>query len=181
MYSRSYSSEGVVLAKRNLGEADIIITLFAKNIGKASLLAKGVRLPKSRKRGHIEVFNSIKFQATKSKGIDLITEADLLRDFNLVKRDLKRASVAYFLIEVTNKLTQDREPHNSVLELLLNSLSELESGNPSKIVKNKFIKDILVELGFWPQSQELKDPDRVLEEVAERSLGSIRVGRRVLS
>ena len=63
MKPRSYTSEGIVLARRNYGEADRILVIYSKNFGRVSYMAKGVRRPKSRKRGHIEVFNYIKFQA----------------------------------------------------------------------------------------------------------------------
>jgi len=38
----------------------------------------------------------------------------------------------------------------------------------------------LVIAGFWPKEKKLVNPDEKLEEVIERSINSIRVGRKVL-
>ena len=51
MKPRSYTSEGVVLARRHFGEADRILVLYTKNFGRISLIAKGVRRPKAGKGG----------------------------------------------------------------------------------------------------------------------------------
>jgi len=67
MIIKNYSSKGIVLAKRNFSETDRIIVLYTKNLGKISLIAKGVRKLKSRKRGSLEVFNLISFSAAKTR------------------------------------------------------------------------------------------------------------------
>ena len=46
-----YSTEAILLAVRNYGEADKIATLFSKDFGKISALAYGCRRPKSRMAG----------------------------------------------------------------------------------------------------------------------------------
>jgi len=45
--------EGIILKRRNLGEADRILTVFTLHKGKLPVLAKGVRRPKSKKRGSL--------------------------------------------------------------------------------------------------------------------------------
>lgn len=49
MKLRTYSSEGIVLSRKNYGEADRILVILSKNFGKLSLLAKGIRKIKSKK------------------------------------------------------------------------------------------------------------------------------------
>ncbi|KKQ95605.1 MAG: hypothetical protein UT21_C0002G0001, partial [Candidatus Woesebacteria bacterium GW2011_GWA1_39_11b] len=34
-------------------------------------------------------------------------------------------------------------------------------------------------LGFWPKNKKIADPDRFIEEILERELASIRVGKRL--
>ena len=79
MKQRSYSSDGIILSRKNYGEADRILIVLSKNFGKLSLLAKGIRKIKSKKRGHLEIFSKIKFSAVKGHGFDLMTEADYKR------------------------------------------------------------------------------------------------------
>ena len=180
MKSRGYSDQGVVLARRNFGEADRIVVIFSENHGKVSLLAKGVRKPKSRKRGHIEVFSLIKFQAVKTNSIDLITEAETIDSFEVVRKDLKKVSVAYFFVEAIGKITHDGEPHQNIFEILVKFLNLLKTTPNLKFLRNDFTKELLIATGFWPLGKKLDDPDTVLEEVTERRMNSIRVGKKVI-
>jgi len=52
---RVYKTEAIVLKRVNVGEADKILTLYTPNPGKLSAIAKGVRRPKSKLGGHLEL------------------------------------------------------------------------------------------------------------------------------
>jgi DNA repair protein RecO (recombination protein O) len=177
---RSYKSEGIVLARRDYGEADRILILFSKDFGKLSLLAKGIRKLKSRKRGHLEVFSYIKFSAISGKGLDIITEAEIINNFSLVRKNLKKVSVAYYFMEVVGRVTREGEKNEDLFEIILDYLARLEKTDKLSSLRKGFVIDILVVLGFWPKAKEMFDPDQVLEEVVERKINSVRVGKRVL-
>ncbi len=178
---RSYSSEGIILARRNYGEADRILSVMTADLGRISLLAKGVRRPKSRKRGHIEVFNLLKFQASRGRGLDLMTEAEVIEDYSKVRQDLRKTAVAYFLTEVVGKITREEEPHRDLFALLKNTLEEICETTRLKDLRSEFTRKALVLVGFWPEGKKMDNPDYILEEVTERKIGSIRVGRKITS
>ena len=180
MKPRTYTSEGIVLARRNFGEADRILVLYTKNFGKVSLLAKGIRRPKSRKRGHVEVFNRINFQAVKGRGLDIITEAEVTEDFSEIRKSLKKISLAYYLMEVVGRITHEGEEKTEVYNLLLTSLQKLKSTKMLKKLRLDFIGDLLITLGYWPVGVPLTSPDEKLEEVTERAIYSERVGKRMI-
>ena len=60
--------EAIVLKRIEYGEADRILTVLTKNHGKISVIAKGVRKPKSKLAGGIEIFcvNSISYVNSKN-------------------------------------------------------------------------------------------------------------------
>ncbi|MDP1710145.1 MAG: DNA repair protein RecO, partial [bacterium] len=118
MKPRSYTSEGIVLARRDYGEADRILAVYSKLHGRVSLIAKGVRRLKSKKRGHIEVFNLINFQAIVGRGLDIMTEAEVINDMSEFKKNLKRVSLAYYFMEVIGKITHEGEANHEVYNLL---------------------------------------------------------------
>lgn len=178
---RSYSSEGVVLARRSFGEADRIIILFTRDYGRLSFIAKGVRKVTSRKRGHIEVFSHIKFHANKGKGIDIMTEAETVEGFGKVRDDLKKVAVAYFFLEVVGKVVREGEPHEQLFGLLLEYLRELEGVSSLRNLRNEFTRKALISLGFWPEGKRMDNPDYILENVAEKKITSIRVGKKLVS
>lgn len=181
MNSKLYSSKGIILGRRNYGEADRILSVFSEDYGRLSLLAKGVRKPKSRKRGHIEIFSLIKFQAVKGKGFDLITEAEVEEGFDSLRKNLKRISVAYYVTEVVQKITQEHEPNTHLFDLITETLSKLGKVKELKALREDFVKKILVQGGYWPENTEMQDSDAKLEEVIERQVYSTRVGKLIAS
>ena len=177
---RTYSDEGIVLARRNFGEADRILSIYTKNHGRISVIAKGIRKLTSRKRGHLEIFSYIRFQAVEGHGIGILTEVETINSFESFKKDLKKVSLAYFFCEVIGKITHEHERNDGIFELILNYLEKLQFEDRLKSLRMNFILDLLVIAGFWPKGKILLNPDEKLEEVIERSINSIRVGRKVL-
>lgn len=180
MIPRGYTSEGIVLTRRNSGEADRIISIYSKDKGRISLIAKGVRKPKSRKRGHIEVFNLVKFQAVLGRGLDIMTEAEVINDFKSVRISLKKISLAYYFMEVVGKITHEGEPNEDLFNLIISSLSKLETTKELKKLRLEFLQNILTLLGYWPKNVAIPNLDEKLEEVIERQIFSERVGKRMI-
>lgn len=177
MRPKSYTSEGFVLSKHSYGEADKIINIYSKNFGKVSLIAKGIKKLTSRKRGHLEIFNKIKFHAIVGKNMDIITEAQVIDDFSEIRNNLKRISLAYYFVEVIQKITHEHEPNIEIFRHLDYFFQKLKVTNLLKKLKENFIYEIIVTLGFWPANDKLINPDEVLEEIIERKINSIRVGK----
>ncbi len=180
MRPRTYSSEGIVLARRNYSEADRILVIYTKKYGKLSLIAKGVRKLKSRKRGSLQIFSHIKFSAARGKNLDIVTETEIINSFSKVRKDLKKVSVAYFFVETAGRLTRDEVKNVELFNTLIKYLRRLETEAKLKILRLDFIHKLLSLLGFWPKNRPLKNPDAKLEEVVEREMNSVRVGKKIL-
>lgn len=180
MKQRPYSSEGIILSRKNYGEADRILVCYSKHFGKLTLLAKGIRKIKSKKRGHLEIFSKVKFSAVHGKGMDVITETETINDYAGVRSNLNKISLAYYFCEVTNKITHEDGWASMVYSLLSRALEQLEQETELKKLRLKFIYDLLIEMGYWPENKNMTDADIVLEDVIERKLSSVRVGKIVL-
>ncbi len=180
MKQKTYSSEGIILKRINYGEADRILTVFTRDFGKLSLLAKGVRKIKSKKRGHLEVFSQIKFSAHKTPVLDVLTEVLAIKNFEIIREDLKKVSLAYYFCEVINKITHDGEHPSTIYNLLSTVLEQLEHETKLKKIRLEFIYNLLTEMGYWPRGKKMADPDNELSNILERQLTSVRVGKKVL-
>lgn len=180
MKLRTYSSEGIILSRKNYSEADRILDVLSKHFGKVTLLAKGIRKIKSKKRGHLEIFSQIKFSAVKGHGMDIMTETETINDYSGVRVNLNKISLAYYFCEVVNKITHEDGHSSSVFDLLSTALEQLEQETELKKLRLKFIYDLLTNMGYWPIGKKLVDADIVLDDVLERKLNSIRVGKQIL-
>lgn len=181
MVPRRYSSEAIVLARRRFSEADRILVVFTKSYGKISLIAKGIRKPKSKKRGSLEVFTRVKFAASRGKNLDIITEVEIIDSYNGIRKNLKKVTVAYFFLEVIGRIIQEGEKNEKLYEILISYLNKLRKEKSLKNLRKEFIYQVLVTLGYWPKGRVMVNPDYTLEEVIEREIFSVRVGKKLLS
>lgn len=152
---RNYSTEGIILARKNFGEADRLLTIYSKQYGKIRVVAKGVRLPTSRKRGAIEIFSFCKFMLAHGKNLDILTDVEVKDNFEDWRGDLMRVGVAYHLCEVVDRLTVEHQEHKEVLYSLqecLESLGALDYWQLYPLVQN-FKLEVLEELGFLSKSK----------------------------
>lgn len=180
MIPRSYTSEGIILARRNFGEADRIIDIYSKEKGKTSLIAKGIRRPESRKRGHLEIFSKIRFQVVNGKSMGILTEVETLDDYKVIRKSMKKVSLAYYFMEVIGKITHEGEENYELYNFLSEMLDKLKVGQKLKELRIFFAVNVLKILGYWPKEKDLPFPDEKLEEVMERQVYSKRVGKLVL-
>lgn len=180
MITHFLTSEGFVLARRNFGEADRIIDVYSKGKGKIPLMAKGIRRPKSRKRGHLEIFSRVSFQAVNGKGMGILTEVDTLDDYSIIRKSMKKLSLAYYFMEVIGKISHEDEENTELYNHLLDYMDKIKVENKLKKLRTDFVVNLLKILGYWPKDKDLPFPDEKLEEVLERQLHSVRVGKKML-
>lgn len=177
-----YKDEGVILFRKTYAEADRILTIFTRQNGKVSVIAKGVRKVTSRKRGHIENFSHIKFSATSGQNsMSVITETETVNTFEAIRNDLSKVAVAYFLLETVNKIMHDSEFNAQVFDLLIGYLKRLETETQLKRLRNEFTQQILTLLGFWDEEKTITNADQVLENILEKHLSTLRVGKKLIS
>ncbi len=182
MRRASYTSEGIIIATKNIKDADKLVYVLSKNYGVRVLFTKGARKIRSRKRGHLSVFNQIKFTADEGDGIDFMKEVSSQNEFQNIRKDLKKVSVAYFYCETVGKLVKAVSDNHVVFNILYHHLQILNSKTITANGQRKdFIQELLTELGFWPSNRKLADPDKLLMEIAEKDFSTVRVGKKVLS
>ena len=139
--------EGIILKRRNLGEADRILTVFTLQKGKISVLAKGVRRIHSRRAGNVELLNRVSLYLHQAKTFLILTEASSLNTFQRLKEDLTLSTYAFHIIELVDKLAAENQENRILYEDLVRVLQKL-SANPRQIFVRAFEAKILSNLGF---------------------------------
>ncbi len=139
--------EGVILKRRNLGEADRILTVFSLQKGKISVLAKGVRRITSRRSGNVELLNRVAMYLHQAKTFLILTEASSLDTFQKIKANLTLSTYAYHIIELIDKLTAENQENRILYEYIVEVLRRVER-KPRQILIRAFEVKILSVLGF---------------------------------
>lgn len=104
----TYTATGIVLHRINLGEADRILTLFTREQGKLSAVAKGARRPKSQFGGMTELFMVSKFLMATGKSLDIVTQCEITQSFSALRMDLNLLARATYFCELLDRLTPER-------------------------------------------------------------------------
>src|SRR5512140_592573 len=100
MRDRLYRIEALILRRSDVGEADRLLTLYTPDRGKVRAVAKGARKPSARKTGHVELFNHATLMIAVGRDLDVVTQADTVESFMLLRNDLDRLSYAYYFAEL---------------------------------------------------------------------------------
>jgi len=150
---RNYKTEAIIIKKTKLGEADRILTLFTPHLGKIQAVAKGVRRPRSKMSGHLELLTHSLIPLARGKNLDTITGCQTINSFLVLKNDLELSSYALYLIELVNKFTEDNTENYPLFKLLLKTLQQLEEASNSELVLRYFELHLLSYVGYRPQLQ----------------------------
>ena len=165
------SDEGFVIKRKNFGEADRLLTIFSKNNGKITAIAKGVRKITSRRGGLLEPFNLIKFHTVQSYSMKILTEVELKSSFEGQKKDLSGYKNILVASELIDALCAEEVRLRNIYDNLLDFAYDL--GKYSSLLD--FKTDLLVNLGYWSVDRKFATDDdsyRFIESIIERKLKS---------
>ena len=96
--TRTQRVEAIVLRHHDWGEADRLLWLFTRQIGKLQVVAKGVRKPRSRKAGHLEPFTRVELLLASGRELPIITQAEALEAYLTLREDLVRLGYASYVV-----------------------------------------------------------------------------------
>ncbi len=144
----------VVLGSRPLGEADRIVTLLTKELGKVDAVVKGVRRTKSRWGGRLEPFGIVDLVLFRGRSLFTVTSAQLANANLRLREDREAMSAAAVVCEAAAGLFAEGEPEERAFNLVARSLRELDAGFAGPALRaplllGAFVK-LLCEAGYQP-------------------------------
>lgn len=174
--SRVYKAEGIILKRKNYGEADRILTVFTREYGKVRAIAKGIRKVSSRRAPHLEIFMRVGMVLHMGKSLESVSEVIPIEVYEDIRTDLVRVSIAYYLCELVDNLLPERQEHRDVFVLLTNALENVRTipvHNVYKVSKT-FTLELLWALGFLPHNKVLTGVklQDFIETITERRIKS---------
>lgn len=148
---RLYRTEGIVIRRSNIGEADRILTLYTPTRGKLRAVIKGVRRPRSHMAGHVELLNHSTFLLARGRNLDIITQAQALATFNTLRQDLERIGWGCYAAELLEQMSPERADNYPAFQLLREALERLDQGRNAELVVRSYELHLLNYMGFRPQ------------------------------
>jgi DNA repair protein RecO (recombination protein O) len=148
---RSFRVEAIVIRHNDWGEADRLLGLFTRELGKIRAIAKGIRKPRSRKAGHLEPFTRANLLLARGRDLYIVTQADTVDAYSQVKDDLILLGYASYVLELLDRFTYEEGENRSLYRLLSNTLTRLSSEYDPALVVRYYEIRLLDLLGFRPQ------------------------------
>jgi len=121
-------TEAVVLRTHRLGEADKIVSVFTRQLGRLRAVAAGAQRPKSRYGGTLEPLSHIRMWLFERENRDLlrINSVELVESFFDMQKDYRVQVAAQYIAEVSERFLPEREANDRVFRLLVAVLRALK-------------------------------------------------------
>ncbi len=148
----SEKTEAVVIRLADFSESSRVVTLFSRDWGKVSAVAKGARRLKGPFEAALDLLAvcRIVFIRKSSSSLDILTEAQLISRFRPQGRNLNRFYGGYYLAELLSSLTEDYDPHLVLYDEAVQTLSRLAADEDPKLALLRFELVVLREIGQLP-------------------------------
>ncbi len=146
-------AKGIVLKTTEFGEANRMLTIFAKGRGIIRAAVYGAKSIKSGKGAACQVLSYSEFELSRSSGdIYTVSAVAPLETFYSLSEDIVKFSLAAYLAELTTVAVGAENPEDSVLALLLNTLYALcHNGLEAEKAKCVYELRLMSILGYRPQ------------------------------
>jgi DNA repair protein RecO (recombination protein O) len=148
---RSIRTEAVVLRHSDWGEADRLLWLYSRELGKVQAIGKGLRKPRSRKAGHLEPFTRVVLQMARGRDMWIITQVDTVDAYLPLREELFRVGYASYIVELLDRFTYEEGENPSLYRLLTDTLSRLSRESDPFLPVRYYEIRLLDLLGFRPQ------------------------------
>lgn len=148
---RVYKTEGVTLKHTPLGEADRLLAIYTRDFGKIRVVARGVRRPKSKLAGHLELLTRARLMLAQGKSLDVVAQSETVQSFLAIRNDLWRSACAMYVAELVDRFTGELIQNEPLYGLLLDTLGRLEKAPSTDGVLRYFEFHLLSHLGYSPQ------------------------------
>lgn len=161
---KTLTTNGIILKRTSYNDADRILTIYTEDLGKITGLAKGIRKMKSKKRGDLELFNNTKLHLAKGKTWYIVTQTELIDDFNNIKLNSNTTTWAFFIAEVFERFTNEEEENDRLYNFMIKTFKSLDLHNDNFHIVNAFLIKILNMSGFFNQRITEKTSSKIEKE-----------------
>nr|WP_280875113.1 MULTISPECIES: DNA repair protein RecO [unclassified Paenibacillus] len=146
-----YRVQGIVIRSMDYGEGNKIITLFTREQGKMSVVARGAKKVKSRFGSSAQLFTYGDYLFFKSSQLGTLNHAEIIEAFHKIREDLHKAAHASYLAELTDRMMGDQEGQPYLFDQLKASLQAIQEEKDLQIIGHLYEMKMLMHAGYTPE------------------------------
>lgn len=146
---RAKTDDCLILRGRDYNETDRLLTVFGRDMGKLSCIARGVRRPNSRLKAGTQLFSYATLTFAPTRGtLNLITQSEAKNVHAEIRADLTKIAVASYISEMLDAVLPDAKPQPQVFILAEAMFTLLAADAEPFLVLSCFRVRLLNLLGF---------------------------------
>lgn len=145
-------TDALVIRQADFSESSRVLTLFTRDFGKVSCLAKGAKRLRSSFEVSLDLLTEVRivYIPRSSGSLNLLTEAQLIKRFEPFGRSLTPLYSGYYVAELLNALSEEGDPHPELYDAACSTLRRLETDGSPLLSVSWFELAILREIGQLP-------------------------------
>ncbi|OLS41653.1 DNA repair protein RecO [Bacillus sp. MRMR6] len=142
--------EGIVIRSTDYGETNKIVTLYTREWGKIGVMARGAKKPNSRLSSITQLFTHGFFLVQRGTGLGSVQQGETITSLRSIGEDIFLTAYASYIVELTDKCTEEKKPNPSHFELLFQTLNYLNEGYDPDVMMNIYEMKMLNLMGLYP-------------------------------
>ena len=150
-----YRTKGIVLAKRDSGEADRAFILYTQDFGKIEVVGRAIRKITSKLRAGIDVFYFVEIEFIQGKNRKTLTDAIVIDKFLKLRKNPEALASVGKIADVVGYLIPTEKKDEEVWQLLLLAFQKLNNYQLSTInyqlLSHYFLWNFFHLLGYSPE------------------------------
>ena len=146
-------TQAIVIRTLPLQEFHKIITFYTPDFGKVKAVAYGVKSPKSRLGGSLELLNygTLLFQHRENRELQNITDFNLLDGFDAIRSDFTRITYGCYFAELVDSIASEGIANPEIFGLLRNTYQFLSEVDDVPLLARGFEIKFLDRAGYGPE------------------------------
>ncbi|HLO11930.1 MAG TPA: DNA repair protein RecO [Pseudoneobacillus sp.] len=142
--------EGIVIRTTDYSETNKIVTIYTREWGKVGVMARGAKKPNSRLAAITQIFSYGYFLIQKGSGLGSMQQGEMISSMRSIREDIILTAYASYVLELTDKSTDEKKPNPYLFELLLQTLNYMNEDYDLDILIHIFEMKMLNTLGLYP-------------------------------
>ncbi|WP_153733208.1 DNA repair protein RecO [Sporosarcina obsidiansis] len=120
--------EGFIIKSIPYGETNKIVTIYTREAGKLTAMARGAKKPASRLAAITQTFTHGYFLIRASRGMGTLEQGELISSVRHIRSDLETTAYAGLVVELIDRLTETEQPNAGIFQLLQEAFHAMEEG-----------------------------------------------------
>lgn len=147
--------EIICLTRREFSETSLVLVVLSRHHGKISLMAKGVKRPRGKTAGGIDLLDGGQASILLNReGLSLLREFVPGRPYPAIRNDIRKWYAVLYLVELVNMATQELEPVGEIFRVLSAAIDRIAAADNNRVLANiliRALKRLLVLIGYRPE------------------------------